>query len=188
MAIRINGKINVKSVQGRNGAFAVGDLMTSIGEFKVKDAILDQFEDGVYEGMFVIEQIYPASYVWKGRAMVEVRAKLADVIIGHNEPEQHIEEQGEFVPDPIEETQSAPVAPVIQQAQQSDVDSINDENDEIDFLFGNDPEMLAIVRSGGQPITLDPTIDREHFRKQRDYLKSNGYMFDAKAQAWVLKV
>ena len=39
--------------------FCVGDLETEIGDFRVKDAILDQFDEGLYEGQFCIQQIFP---------------------------------------------------------------------------------------------------------------------------------
>jgi hypothetical protein len=43
MSIRINGTLVIKEIKGANGKFCVGDLTTPIGEFKVKESILDQF-------------------------------------------------------------------------------------------------------------------------------------------------
>ena len=44
--IKIDGILNVKSINGSRGVFSVGDLTTPVGNFKVKDQILDQFDDG----------------------------------------------------------------------------------------------------------------------------------------------
>lgn len=41
--ITVTGVLTVKQITGANGKFCTGDLNTSIGEFKVKEAILDQF-------------------------------------------------------------------------------------------------------------------------------------------------
>lgn len=197
MTIRIEGKIAVKSVSGFNGDFSVGDLTTGIGDFKVVDAILDQFEPGTYEGVFLVERIYPYSRVWNGKVMIEVRAKIADIILStHSEVVLPIDEAPE--PDPIVE-QRSPVRmpPVVQLPtvivtpdgeilEQSESKSELVE-DLVSKLFGADPETLETVLSGGEPIILDPTIDRELFRQQRDYLKAKGYKFDPIAQIWLNK-
>lgn len=197
MTIRIEGTIAVKSVSGRNGNFSVGDLTTGIGDFKVVDAILDQFEPGTYEGIFLVEQIYPHSWAWRGKVMIEVRAKLADIILStHSDVVVPVAEAPE--PDPIVEQRSAVRMPSVVQLptvivtsdgeilEQSESQSEQIE-DLVSKLFGADPEILATVLSGGQPITLDTTIDRELFRQQRDYLKANGYKFDPIAQIWLNK-
>ena len=46
--IRISGTLNVKSIKGSRGAFSVGELTSAVGNFKVKDQILDQFSEGSY--------------------------------------------------------------------------------------------------------------------------------------------
>ena len=51
--------------------FQVGELTTSVGEFKVKDKVLEQFEPGAYTGTFLIDKIYPHSYVWYGKVTVD---------------------------------------------------------------------------------------------------------------------
>ena len=78
MPISLPGKLRIKRINGSNGSFCVGDLETEIGEFRVKDAVLDQFDEGVYTGQFWIQQIFPWSYSSYGRMVIEVRAKLAD--------------------------------------------------------------------------------------------------------------
>ena len=195
MTIRIVGKIAVKSVSGKNGSFSVGDLSTGIGDFKVVDAILDQFEPGTYEGVFLVEQIYPHSWAWRGKVMIEVRAKLADIILSTHSDEVDQTSDAPPVQDPIVEQQSTVrMPPIIQlptvfvgtdEAENGTVLSPKQDDDLVNKLFGADPETLEIVLSGGEPITLDPTIDRELFRQQRDYLKASGYKFDPIGQIWL---
>ena len=52
--IKLQGKLKTKVIHGRNGDFTVGAIVTDIGEFAVKDPLLDQFTEGEYEGEFVI--------------------------------------------------------------------------------------------------------------------------------------
>ncbi|MDP2815834.1 MAG: DUF3275 family protein, partial [Rectinemataceae bacterium] len=103
--IKLNGSMSVKSISGRNGIFSVGKLTTPIGEFTVKDTILDQYPEGKYDGEFLISKIFPCSYVMRGNVVVEVRAVLDEVIISEsNEESQH---QESTVADPIEEAPPA---------------------------------------------------------------------------------
>ena len=57
--IKLPGVLHIRIITGRNGDFRVGRLVTDIGEFAVKDAELDQYDEGRYEGYFGISQIYP---------------------------------------------------------------------------------------------------------------------------------
>ncbi|RMV85187.1 DUF3275 family protein, partial [Pseudomonas amygdali] len=66
----------IRTINGRNGEFNVGRLSTSIGEFVIKDALLDQYHEGKYRGDFVITEIRPSYYTNGGRLVVEVRARL----------------------------------------------------------------------------------------------------------------
>ncbi len=61
--ISVPGKINIRSIPGRYGSFNVGTLEGSIGSFTVKDSSIEGFEQGVYEGDFVIEKIKPYSKI-----------------------------------------------------------------------------------------------------------------------------
>ena len=76
MSIRINGTLVIKEIKGANGKFCVGDLTTPIGEFKVKESILDQFSEGRYEGEFLVENFYLSSYIWRGKSTTDIRAKV----------------------------------------------------------------------------------------------------------------
>jgi hypothetical protein len=106
MSVRIQGTLSVKRINGANGPFCVGSLVSEIGEFRVKDAVLEQFEEGAYQGTFWIAQIFPSSYITNGRMVVEIRAKLADLQI--DEHDAKAEATPEQEPDPANE--ATPVA------------------------------------------------------------------------------
>lgn len=74
--INIPGQLAIRTINGRNGEFNVGKLSTSIGEFVIKDALLDQHIEGKYRGDFAITEIRPSYYTTGGRLVVEIRAKL----------------------------------------------------------------------------------------------------------------
>ena len=52
--ISVTGQLAIRTIHGRNGAFNVGRLTTSISEFVIKNAELDQYREGKYDGDFVI--------------------------------------------------------------------------------------------------------------------------------------
>jgi hypothetical protein len=183
--IQLHGTLSVIRRKGARGSFSVGDLSTDIGEFKVKDQLLDQFEEGEYKGTFVVSRIYPSSYVWRGKVVAEIRATVTDVLIdAATEGAQHEAPE----PDPIEEPriepeEVLPPARVVRPQTPAD-DAEYDEGDTPHpdlHLFGD--ELLRLIFAQ-QSVKLDPTVDRALFRDQRDRLKQLGYRFDAKTQAW----
>lgn len=185
--IRISGILNVKSIKGSRGAFSVGELNSPVGNFKVKDQILDQFSEGSYEGEFLVAHIYPASYVHYGKVITEIRAKLAEIILPQGEekplPEQSVPQE----PDPVEETQAVAAAAPAEAPADAAVDpqaaaaTLTEEEAKDFALFG--AELYGAV-TRRDAIKLDPTVDRLKFRGQRDRLKGLGYRFDAARQAW----
>lgn len=46
--LKLTGHLTIRTIDGRNGPFNVGRLLTEIGEFAVKEALLDQYEPGRY--------------------------------------------------------------------------------------------------------------------------------------------
>lgn len=198
--VALAGTLTVKWVKGRNGDFPVGDLRTAIGEFRVKDALLEQFDEGEYTGRFWVSQIYAKSYEYRGRITIETRANLADLQIDtEGDAPQDSGITGE--PDPVDETprspeipDSSPSAPVAQasvsgreQAPAAKTPPASPDRtpraDDADLvLFGQ--ELLGQVREGGS-VKLDASIgDRLRFRQQRERLKEMGYAFDVKRQTW----
>ena len=79
--ITIPGQLAIKTIHGRNGDFNVGRLATSIGEFVVKNAELDQYAEGKYEGDFAIAEIRPSTYTANGRMVIEIRALLGGMTL-----------------------------------------------------------------------------------------------------------
>ena len=81
--ITLPGQLAIKTIHGRNGDFNVGRLATSIGEFVVKNAELDQYAEGKYEGDFVIAEIRPSTYNANGRMVIEIRALLGGMTLSN---------------------------------------------------------------------------------------------------------
>lgn len=188
--IKLNGSLSVKSISGRNGVFSVGKLTTTVGEFTVKDTILDQYPEGKYDGEFLVSKIFPCSYVTRGNVVVEVRAILDEVII--SESIEEFQQQEPAVADPIEETPPAsnivqaeplPTEVVLPPALEFGSEQASQDDELLYELLGD--ELYKILVCGGD-IKLDPTVDRAKFRAQRDRLKELGYHFDASTQTWVL--
>lgn len=179
----------VKWINGRNGEFAVGDLRTSIGEFRVKDSLLDQFDEGAYEGTFWISQIFSKSYEYRGRITIETRAVLADLQVD-DEADSSAPDTEPAELDPVDEPPPPP--PAVQalparkpKAQPPTGEGADDQaiREADRQLFGD--ELFEQVASG-QPVKLDPAIgDRLRLREQRDRLKKGlGYGFDSLSQTW----
>ncbi|MFP4898524.1 DUF3275 family protein [Paraburkholderia sp. BR14261] len=104
--ISLSGTLDVRTIKGSNGPFQVGELTTSVGEFKVK--VLEQFEPGAYTGTFLIDKIYPHSYVWYGKVTVEIRARLADAQLDNDEPFSETNQPASSAePDPADEERTA---------------------------------------------------------------------------------
>lgn len=195
--IKIEGKLTVRSINGKNGAFSVGKLATSVGEFVVKDALLDQFPEGSYDGEFVIAKIFPTSYSIRGNIVVEVRAIIDEFVIDDaKEGEQHdsstptipdpLDEEkkgaGQSTPPPVPAQSTTPVGEAEEDNAGKPEMEFDSEQDKLDYeLFGDLYDEVAMLADG---IKLDPTVGREKFRQQRDRLKELGYRFDSTTQSW----
>jgi uncharacterized protein DUF3275 len=173
------GTLLVKWISGRNGDFAVGDLHTALGEFRVKDALLDQFEAGEYRGRFWVSQIYAKSYEYRGRITIETRATIADLQIDAESDEVEDDSPHAIEPDPVDETPPAPPPKSVPRKQREDAAGTTGSDDKT--LFG--PELYELVRTG-QSVKLDPTVDRLLFRQQKERLKALRFVFDVKTQSW----
>lgn len=191
MSIRVRGTITIQRKNSSRGAFNVGDLVTEIGEFEVKDSLIEEFEPGKYSGDFLIKFIAPDSYSWRGRVFVKVRATLDEILIDDAD-ESVPSPAAPPEPDPIEQQSQAavqaakpappaidpPTKPVASQPPAS-TGATADE-----ALFGKE---IYLQVQAQETIKLDPSVDREQFRQQRDRLKAIGYSFDAKSQSWALR-
>ncbi|NOU22265.1 MAG: DUF3275 family protein [Methyloglobulus sp.] len=173
--IKVSGVLHIKVISGRNGDFRVGRLVADIGEFAVKDAELDQYEEGRYEGEFGISQISPSYYSTGGRLVVEVRARLGMIDLASvNDPEPTL---SGLEQDPLDEPPAA-VAPqeVVAVTKDEGIAALETETD---------AELFGLLWPLASPLKLDPTVDRNVFRKQRDRLKALGYTFEPIGQQWL---
>jgi len=199
--IKIPGRLTVRTIHGRNGPFNVGRLAASIGEFVIKDPQLDQFSEGVFEGEFLLIQIRPASYFAGGRLVVEVRAKVGDMLLTEDGMlvTQHGPRFDSAEMDPLEE-EAAPVPPEppppstpepgepmapppqceageVPRPQAPDTHAAGQE-------ANPDAELFGLLWPLGQSVKLDPTVDRALFRRQVSRLKELGYRFQVPTQTW----
>lgn len=199
--ITIAGQLAIRTIHGRNGDFNVGRLATSIGEFVIKNAELDQYREGKYEGDFVITEIRPSTYNTSGRMIIEIRAHLGGMTLSNIDP-LSTDEANRLSPqevDPIDEEAQAPIpsATVSTEAKGDEASSdplidttpfgatttikpatpVNRDDDA--SLFGTLWPLESIVK-------LDATVDRRQLRQQRDRLGALGYEFAPLTQDWHL--
>ena len=200
--ITLPGQLAIKTIQGRNGDFNVGRLATSIGEFVIKNAELDQYREGKYEGDFVITEIRPSTYNTSGRMVIEIRAHLGGMTLSNIDPLSR-DEANRLSPqevDPIDEEAQAP-APASPTAKpkakpRSPRDPLVDTRP-----FGvdvpvkpatkpaaqdDDATLFGALWPLGEIVKLDATVDRRLLRQQRDRLGALGYEFAPLSQDWHL--
>lgn len=199
--ITLQGQLAIKTIPGRYGKFNVGRLFTEIGEFVVKDALLEEYPEGKYDGEFDVKEIKPGTpYTSGGRLIIEIRAHLSGITLSNidalSKDEAHNLSPQEV--DPVEEeedskpqqpavveaqaaTSSEPAAETTQttvEAESASAESEGDQSENVD-LFGALWPLAKVVK-------LDPTVDRRRFRQQRDRLSSMGYRFQPHSQDWHL--
>lgn len=197
-AIRVRGSLVVERKSGRRGNFNVGELTTAIGIFDVKDTVIEQFEPGSYTGDFLIRWIAPDSFSWRGRVFVKVRAELEEVFIDDAQDAPAPASPPE--PDPLDHDvpRELPAPPPRRTAKAGSEPAPRPSEDGVPTAGQPAPELpsdgatidlfdaeVAAMVAQRHPVKLDPTVDRERFRAQRDALKASGYSFDAKAQTWM---
>ncbi|TAH44636.1 MAG: DUF3275 family protein [Betaproteobacteria bacterium] len=199
--ISLPGQLAIKTIHGRNGDFNVGRLATSIGEFVVKNAELDQYAEGKYEGDFVIAEIRPSTYSANGRMVIEIRALLGGMTLSNIDALSR-DEARQLSPqevDPIDEEAQAPV-PATSKAKPK-AKSHNPCDPLVDTTpFGNesaaefpdasaesdDAALFGALWPLSEIVKLDATVDRRILRQQRDRLGVMGYEFAPLSQDWHL--
>jgi len=171
------GTLIVEEITGRKGKFCVGNLRTSIGEFKVKDAKLEQFSPGSYEGRFTVLNIYTKGVPWRGGIFTELRAEIAEdgYIINDESAIVAVPVPQQVEPDPLEET-----IEISAMGESSPVEA-DAQTQKVYQLFGSELAPLVLQY---QEVSLDTTVERQLFREQKDYIKSLGYRFNSQSQSW----
>lgn len=199
--ITLPGQLAIKTIHGRNGDFNVGRLATSIGEFVIKNAELDQYREGKYEGDFVITEIRPSTYNTSGRMVIEIRAHLGGMTLSNID---HLsrDEANRLSPqevDPIDEEAQTPVPSTSAPAEAKAATSSDPLVDTTPF--GSEPAPVSAAASAeaddaalfgalwplGETVKLDATVDRRVLRQQRDRLDKLGYEFAPLSQDWHLQ-
>lgn len=194
--ITLTGQLAIKTIHGRNGDFNVGRLATSIGEFVIKNAELDQYAEGKYDGDFLVTEIFPWTYPTGGRMVIEIRARLGGMTLSAADALSR-DEASALSPqevDPIdEETSAKPVVPTTGSAGTTH-DPLIDTTPfgalaptaQAPALTGNagDESLFGALWPLGDVVKLDATVDRRLLRQQRDRLGMLGYEFAPLSQDW----
>jgi hypothetical protein len=211
--ITLPGQLAIRTIHGRNGDFNVGRLSTSIGEFVVKNAELEQYNEGKYDGDFTIAEIRPSTYHANGRMVIEIRAHLGGMTLVSIDALSR-DEARRLTPqevDPLdEETQSTvPAVPQVQPKAEPNAQPKANADHALDPLvdttpFGSKPIGTVLQASAatsteredaalfgtlwplGDVVKLDATVERRVLRQQRDRLGTLGYEFAPLSQDWHL--
>lgn len=198
----VPGQLTLRTIRGRNGPFNVGRLVTSIGEFAVKDADLEQYPEGKYDGTFHIRYIFPKAYPTAGGMRFEIRANLDGMTLSGLDQLSN-DEARSFAPqevDPLDEEQAQPAMPVAKPTSSPAVQASTDPLvDTTPFGFDSQPvaatngpdsedaALFGLLWPLGESVKLDSTIDRRTLRAQIARLGELGYALDFKSQQWDLQ-
>ena len=199
--ITIPGQLAIKTIHGRNGDFNVGRLATSIGEFVIKNAELDQYAEGKYEGDFIITEIRPSTYNASGRMVIEIRAHLGGMTLSSIDrlsrdeasrlSPQEVDPIDEEVPSPGPAGARPKSKPPAKRKARAASDPLQDTTP-----FGvpdpatkadteaEDAALFGALWPLGDVVKLDATVDRRTLREQRDRLGALGYEFEPLSQQW----
>lgn len=201
--LKLSGTLAIRAVKGSRGDFNVGRLVTEIGEFAVKDPLIEEYEEGRYDGEFGITGIFPSTYFSNGRTVVEIRARLGSIALKGIEQLTDEDTLPAVEPDPIEETPKPIVAEAVLEVAELEtvvhgagaeaqfppegapipVMSLDEER-----AYRNEQafrQLFGTLWPLADKVKLDPTVDRQNFRAQRDALKELGYKFQPLGQLWV---
>ncbi|WP_020406839.1 DUF3275 family protein [Hahella ganghwensis] len=180
--ITLQGDLVVEKRSGRNGDFNVAKIHTSIGKFSVRYSLLDQFEQGKYEGEFDVSQIRAASFQLgnTGKILIEAVAQIDAIRItgaelGHEELPDPVIDPGTDQACDVQNAKSEKKVATKRKAATSSRDSYADPAGE--SLFGHLWPLGSVVK-------LDSTVDRNTLRAQIKYLQDNGWSIDLKEQVF----
>ena len=209
LPIVVPGQLTLRTIRGKNGPFTVGRLTTPIGEFAVKDAELEQYPEGKYDGEFVIRYIFAKSYPVAGGARFEIRASLDGMVLNGIDKLSRDEARSFAAQevDPLDEEQgtqpaatpakpartSKPAKPApVQVSADPLVDTTPFGTDAppqaaaatSDTAEDGDTALFGVLWPLGESVKLDSTIDRRALRAQIARLGEMGYALDFKTQEW----
>lgn len=206
LPIVIPGQLTLRTIHGRNGPFNVGRLDTPIGEFAVKDAELEQYPEGKYEGEFQIRYIFAKPIPTGGGIRVEVRANLDGMTLfgldklSRNDTRSFTAQEidpldEEFAAEPattpVAKPKSAPKPAPVQASTDPLVDTTPFGVDASSLsgppeaaTVADDAALFGLLWPLGESVKLDSTIDRRTLRVQIARLGVLGYALNFKTQEW----
>lgn len=206
--IVVPGQLTLRTIRGRNGPFNVGRLITPIGEFAVKDAELEQYPEGKYDGQFFIRYIFPKSYPVGGGMRFEIRANLDGMTLdgidklSRDEARSFASQEVDPLDEELGVQATATPSPVAKPEPDAEPARVRaSKHPLIDTTpFGVEAAPVAAAASGsaddedaglfgllwplGDSVKLDSTIDRRTLRLQIARLGALGYALDFKSQEW----
>lgn len=210
------GSISIRNIPGRNGPFNVGVLSTEIGQFIVKDAIIEEYAAGLYEGEFDVSSNYLKAYASNGRLIIENRVKVTRIALSdalQSEKARVAAAEAERVQiaddDPADEEPKPQPAPAVATDVPSQAAKPSPEVSEPATIPADQPaaetaslpsdEELARIKEQSyrelfgplwpfeNEVRLDKTIDRLKLREQIGAMGKLGYAFRSEGQVWVKK-
>ena len=185
--VQVPGTLTIKIVSGRYGDFNVAMLDTDIGQFSVRDAVLDEYSEGTYQGTFGLQRIYPGSYQTSNRFVIETRAELNGIWLSDYKeealPRDELMEEDPLAKERKAQQQLTEQRDVASQALASPHESQED----LVSLFG---ALWPLPSHIGDIVKLTPEVGREVMGKQLAYLKRRTndervWKFEPKAQHWM---
>jgi hypothetical protein len=203
--IKVPGQLTLRTIRGRTGPFTVGRLTTHLGVVEVKDAELEQYPEGKYDGEFVIRYIYPRAYPTGGGMRFEIRASLDGMTLSDIDKLSKDEARSFAAQDvdPLdEELGTPPVTPAVAPTPKPEPAPVQASLDPLvdTTPFGVDAPSAKVVATRGpdsddaalfgllwplgESVKLDSTIDRRTLRAQIARLGVLGYALDFKTQEW----
>lgn len=195
----VTGKLVVRTINGRNGAFNVGLLETDIGSFSVKDRELEQYSAGTYEGQFVIGRIFMHSWSYGANSGSEIRVRLDAMNIASN-TELTPDDERKLLPpvnDPLEEeTPKEPVSerPVPEKTKSAPAAKAPETKGKKRLQFtlptpaeqeSGDQTLFGPLWPLADIVKLDATVPRQILRQQKARLTQLGYDFSAQEQHFI---
>ncbi|MGD8594639.1 MAG: DUF3275 family protein, partial [Gammaproteobacteria bacterium] len=100
--LRVTGRLVVNERYSHFGAFNVGILYSSIGDFTVKYNGLDEFNEGTYSGEFVIKSTFQRTRKFLVGIIVEPVAEIEAIYLDEA-VEGNQDQIPPAIPDPVEE-------------------------------------------------------------------------------------
>ena len=198
----VAGKLVIKTINGRNGAFNVGLLETAIGSFSVKDRELEQYSAGVYQGQFLIGRIFMHAWTHGANSGTEIRARLDEMSIETNDALSPGDEQKLSPPvnDPLDEEPKDDM-PVQAASSESDARALKSKPAPVSETRSQkrpqfsvptpaereagDQKLFGALWPLGEVVKLDATAPRQTLREQKARLSQLGYDFNAQEQQFV---